>query len=58
MGKLYDPKKESSYLTYVDANNLYGWAMSEALPLKDIKFENSITLETRLATPGDSSKGF
>ena len=32
MGELYDSKKESSYLQYLDANNLYGWAMSQPLP--------------------------
>ena len=25
----YDSTKESKYITYFDANNLYGWAMSQ-----------------------------
>ena len=28
----YDSSKESKYITYVDANNLYRWAMSQYLP--------------------------
>ena len=28
----YDPKKPSTFITYLDMNNLYGWAMSEYLP--------------------------
>ena len=28
MGDRFDPKPESSYLQYLDANNSYGWAMS------------------------------
>ncbi len=28
MKKDYDPSKESSYIIYLDANNLYGWAMN------------------------------
>ncbi len=39
MGENYDSKKESSYIAYVDANNLYGWAMVQPLPYKDIKIE-------------------
>ena len=28
----YDPKKQSTFISYLDINNLYGWAMSEYLP--------------------------
>ena len=32
MGKGYDKNKEHSYISYLDANNLYGWAMCQPLP--------------------------
>ena len=32
--KNYDKNTESSYLTYFDANNLFGWTMSQKLPVK------------------------
>ena len=40
MGDQYDPSQESSYLQYLDANNLYGWAMSQPLPTGRFKWAN------------------
>ena len=36
--KNYDPDKPSSYIPYLDANNLYGWAMSQPLPYANLKW--------------------
>ena len=36
--KNYNNNEESSYIQYVDANNLYGWAMSQKLPVNDFKW--------------------
>ena len=32
MGAEFDPTKDSKFISYLDANNLYGWAMSKQLP--------------------------
>ena len=32
MGTEFDSTKESKLISYLDANNLYGWEMSEQLP--------------------------
>ncbi|CAN7945621.1 unnamed protein product [Ixodes pacificus] len=34
----YDPTKPSNYLMYLDANPLYGWALSQPLPYDDFEF--------------------
>ena len=36
--KNYDESKESSYIQYLESNNLYGWAMSQKLPVNDFKW--------------------
>ena len=36
--KIYDKNIESSYIEYFDANNLYGWAMSQKLPANGFKW--------------------
>ena len=54
----FDINKPSNYIMYWDANNLYGWAMSQALPYKDLKFNNDVKLEDILNTPDDSEVGY
>ena len=41
----YDKDEEYSYIQYVDANNLYGWAMSQKLPVNSFKWVED-TLKT------------
>ena len=41
--KNYDKNKESSYIQYLDANNLYGWAMSQKFPVHGFKWINDVT---------------
>ena len=36
--KNYNKDEESSYIQYLDANNLYGWAMSKKLPVNGFKW--------------------
>ena len=36
--KDYNPTKPSKYLSYLDMNNLYGWAMSSYLPYGGFKW--------------------
>ena len=39
--KNYNNNEESSYIQYLDANNLYGWAMSKKLPVNVFKWLGS-----------------
>ena len=41
--KNYVKRTESSYLMYLDASNLYGWAMSKKLPVNGFKWENDLS---------------
>ena len=44
--KNYDRNKESSFLMYVDANNLYDWAMSKKLPVDGFKWVDDLSIFT------------
>ena len=43
---------------YIDANNLYGYAMMQKLLYKDFEFITSTTLDVILNTPDDSDHGY
>ena len=41
--KSYDKNEKSLYIQYLDANNLYGWAMCQKLPVNGFKWINDVT---------------
>ncbi len=56
----YDPSQDSTYLMYLDCNNLYGKAMMEYLPYGDFKWEKvtQTLVQQILESPHDSEKGY
>ena len=46
MGDRFYDKDPSKYITYLDANNLYGWAMSKPLPTHGFEWMKKSELET------------
>lgn len=57
--KAFDENKEKSYIWYSDANNLYGCAMSWALPLNNFKYDdvNKYTEEYIMSKKKDDAEG-
>ena len=43
--KDFDPAEKSSFIVYLDANNLYGWAMSKPLPVGGFEWMDETELE-------------
>ena len=39
----YNEEIDSSDIAYLDANNLYGWAMSQKLPVNDFKWVKNVS---------------
>ena len=55
--KNYDEKAPSKYIMYLDANNLYGWAMSQYLPTGNFKWLSQNQIEkTNLGKCTENSK--
>ena len=45
MAENYDTQRPSNYINYLDANNLYGLAMSMKLPIGKLKWIKKILTE-------------
>ena len=56
----YDPEKPSSHILYLDANNLFGWAMSQPLPTGALRWEEDCErlAKTIVDHPADDPEGF
>ena len=49
----FDENQPSNYIVYLDANNLYGEAMSHKLPMNDFKWDDSMTYDKIMAYDED-----
>ena len=58
MGEKFNPELDSSYLMYLDANSLYGWAMSQKLPTGEFKWVNDVSRFTPDEIAKHRSKGY
>ncbi|KFM68525.1 hypothetical protein X975_13710, partial [Stegodyphus mimosarum] len=58
--KNFDSTKESKYILYLDANNLYGWAMSQPLPYGNFEWvePDKNIIEKILTLSEDSLDGY
>ena len=56
----YNNNEESSYIQYVDANNLYGWAMSKKLPVNRFKWLDNDVINEEFIKKNDENdnKGY
>ena len=54
--KNYSNNEESSYIQYLDASNLYGWAMSKKLPLNGFKWLEHIINEEFIKNYNENDK--
>ena len=55
--KSYDPKQESKHIIYLDANNVYGYAMSKFLPTSGFKWIDPKQFDLNTYT-SNSAKGY
>ena len=59
--KNYNKNIESLYLTYLDVNNLYGWAMAQKFPVKGFEWVEELSKSNERFIKNyydDSNKGY
>ena len=57
--KNYNKEKPSTYIQYLDANKLYGWAMSQKLPTHGFKWMDiGVPLVIKLLEKKDTNQGY
>ena len=56
----FDQEKRSSHILYLDANNFYGWAMSQPLPTDAFRWveDRKQLAKTTADHPADDPEGF
>jgi hypothetical protein len=54
----YIPEKPTMHLMYYNANNLYGWGMSQLLATGGFECANIVTEEEIVRHPDDAEKGY
>jgi len=52
----YDPSKLTTYIAYLDANNLYGWAMIKPLPKRGFKWKRVMPTEEEILKKKENAK--
>jgi hypothetical protein len=58
MGDKFNKKEESTFLEYLDANNIYGWSMSKYLPSGDSKWVDNLDNFDIMNISDKSLKGY
>jgi len=52
----YNQEEPTNYITYLDANNLYGWAMNQPLPKSGFHWKRVMPAEGQIMKIGPNAK--